>query len=79
MKRKRRKKGGWFRFIGLSIFFTLLAWVTAFALWLFWPNLQKLYKSAERKITSQETVRPSQEKILEEDRKQLEKILKQRK
>ena len=79
MKRKRRKKGGWFRFIVLSIFFSLLVWVTAFALWLFWPDLQKVYQSAERKLTSEKTVKPSQEKILEDDRKQLEKILKQRK
>ena len=75
---KRRKKSGWFTRLVFSVMFILLVWLLAFLVWLIWPDLEKLVDLVWKKEVTEQTQKSSQEKILEEDRKKLEEILKQR-
>jgi len=93
MAQKRRKKRSWLRSLLFYIFFPLVIWLVAFLVWFYWYDLTRLFSGeaaksktaakASRKLDKSEQVeappanRP-QEKILEEDRKSLEDILKRR-
>ena len=93
MAHKPRRKRSWLRTLLFYLLFPLIVWFIAFVLWFYWHDLTKLFsKSVERQkpavklepkteraenAESAAAKRP-QEKILDEDRKKLEDILKQR-
>jgi len=93
MAQKRRKKRSWLRSLLFYIFFPLFIWFVAFLVWFYWYDLTRLLSGGSdnskaaaktsRKLDKSEKAdappanRP-QEKILEEDRKSLEDILKRR-
>ena len=87
MAKRKRKKRGWLRTLIFFIFVPLIVWLIAFLLWFYWRDLSTLWnkKSAplDAPVRSRErdeprpTKRPP-EKILDEDRKKLEEILKRR-
>ncbi len=68
MKRKMRS---W------PLLIVLLAF-TAFLLWFFWGDVEKFIRPGMKRNTPEQVQKPAQEKILEEDRKKLEEILKRR-
>jgi hypothetical protein len=72
MKKKRRAGLRW---AWLSVGIALFAAISAFALWLIWPEIQALL-GVKRGPQIIESV-PPKEKITEEERKGLEDILKQ--
>ena len=78
-RRKNRKKLGWFKGILLFGFTLFTIWSSAFLAWVFWGDIEGFFKSRLTAISPQETQEPSQEKILDEDRKKLEEILKREK
>jgi hypothetical protein len=55
-----------------------MIWSSAFLAWLFWADIEAFFKSRSTAISPQGTPERNQEKILDEDRKKLEEILKQR-
>lgn len=75
MKKKKRSRLALFV---LSIIVLFLVGSFAVIVWLLRGDIEVLFKPRDRKISSQEKAKPSQE-ILEEERKQLEEIIKQRK
>jgi len=93
MAQKRRKKRSWLRSLLFYVFFPLVIWFGAFLLWFYWYDLTRLFSGAaqnskaaakaSRRLDKSEKAdappanRP-QEKILDEDRKSLEDILKRR-
>ena len=93
MAQKRRPKRTWLKTLLFYIFFPLIVWSLAFAIWLYWSEFTQLFgkNAGKAKPTSKATRgndqmeqsemapgKRSQEKILDEDRKRLEDILKQR-
>ena len=75
------------------VFFPLFIWLGAFLIWFYWYDLTRLFgreaqkskaaaKTSRKLDMSEKTdalpAKPPQEKILEEDRKKLEDILKRR-
>jgi hypothetical protein len=93
MAQKQRKKRSWLRTALWFLLFPLVVWFSALLIWFYWYDLTRLLGKVEEKakpagkIDSQQERRensaakpPSRapEKILEEDRKKLEDILKQR-
>ena len=91
MARKKRRKTSWFKRLLLFIFLPIFIWVAAFFLWLYWEDMMKLIgrkqqakpparavveprREPERKVAPQPN--NSREQIREEDRRQLEDILK---
>jgi len=73
----RRKKRRWLSVFVVSIFSVFLVWILAFLVWLYWPDLQSFFQSEAQKGPAEKSAGASQE-ILEEERKQLEEILKRR-
>lgn len=73
-----RKKRDWFVFIGLSIVAVFIAWLLAFLLWLFWPEVKGRLRSEGVKSAPQSDEPASQEQIYEAERKQLEEILRRK-
>jgi hypothetical protein len=93
MAQKRRKKRSWLRGLLFYIFFPIFIWFVAFLVWFYWSELIRLIggetnrsRSAtktSRQLDKSEKADPApanrpREKILEEDRKSLEDILKRR-
>ena len=93
MAHKQRRKRSWLRTLLFYLLFPLIVWFVAFVLWFYWHDLTKLFnKSVERakppakvepktERTESAKAAPAKrpaEKILNEDRKKLEDILKQR-
>ena len=93
MAQKKRKKRSWLRTLLFYLLFPLIVWFIAFIIWFYWHDLTRLFSRAEEKskpATKIETkhekrdkpeapaANRSQEKILDEDRRKLEDILKQR-
>ena len=93
MAQKRRKKRSRFRRLLFYVFFPLLIWLVAFLIWFYWNNVTGLFSGAADKSKSavkagrrpersekDETpaARRPQERILDEDRKSLEDVLKRR-
>ncbi len=76
---KRKKRRSWFRLLVLGLLTAVVVWFAAFMVWLFWSDIQRLVKSGGKKTVSEQAVKPSKEKIPDEDRKKLEEILKKRK
>ena len=75
MKKKRKSRVALF---ALSIIALFLVGAFAVMVWLYRGDFQGIFKTRDRKVLSEEKVKPQQE-ILEEERKQLEEILKRRK
>ncbi|MGH7831882.1 MAG: hypothetical protein ACREP8_17100 [Candidatus Binatia bacterium] len=69
-----KKKRGRFTFFLFFVFGVFLIWSVAFLAWLFWSDMESLVRG--KKTSSEQSRKPSQEKIFEEDRKKLEEILK---
>lgn len=87
MAKRKRKKRGWLRTLIFYILFPLIVWLIAFLLWFYWRDLSALWNKqsapADTPARSRERdeTRPAKgppEKILDEDRKKLEEILKRR-
>ncbi|MBI4487804.1 MAG: hypothetical protein HY694_01850 [Deltaproteobacteria bacterium] len=76
MKKKTR---GWLTRLFIFFFSVFLVWFLVFLVWLFWADLKRLVKGEGKKSATEQTQEPSQEKISEQDRRQLEEILKKRK
>jgi len=85
--KRRRKKRGWLRTLIFFILFPLIVWLIAFLLWFYWRDLSALWNKksvpvdAPARSRERDEKRPAKrppEKILDEDRKQLEEILKRR-
>ncbi|GEM_PF-5232760 len=75
MKKKRKSRVALF---ALSIIALFLVGAFAVTVWLYRGDFQGIFKTGDGKVSSEEKVEPQQE-ILEEERKQLEEILKRRK
>ena len=86
MARKRRRKRSWLRTVLLFILTPLVVWFLAFLLWLYWDDITDLFtrdqKGAKPAQKSERVEQPaknkSAEKILDEDRKKLDEIIKRR-
>ncbi len=92
MARKKQKKRSWIPTVLFYLLFPPAIWAIAFVLWFYWYDLERLFSKPEVKPrqttgqveTKQEThAKPEapptgspQEKILDEDRKKLNEILK---
>jgi hypothetical protein len=86
---KRKIKKRWLKTLLLYIFFPVFVWLSAFFIWLNWNDLPAFFgkKTARAKPAAQAgrddkpqrvPAKRPQETILDEDRKQLEDILKRR-
>jgi len=81
---KRRKKGSWLRSLLIFIFVPLIVWFLAFLIWFYWDDITILFtKETPKPAGKAEKVEPAsknkaEEKILDEDRKKLDAIIKQR-
>lgn len=75
MKKKRKSRVALF---ALSIIVLFLAGAFAIMVWLYRGDIRGIFKARDGRVSSEEKVKPQQE-ILEEERKQLEEILKRRK
>jgi hypothetical protein len=92
--KRRKKKGSWLKKLLLLVSIPLICWFAAFVIWFYWNNLTRLFtgshkqgarpapKASARSEPGDNSEAPPskrpQEKILEEDRKKLEDILKRR-
>lgn len=91
-RKKRAKKKSWLKGALVYIFVPLTVWFLAFILWLYWDDIAKIFSKdsgrergaprASRKLEKADKApapnQPPQERILDDDRKKLEEILKQR-
>lgn len=84
-QKRRKKKSGWLRAALLFVFVPLFVWALAFLIWFNWTDFNNFGKktpatnpSTQVERPSKQTEKPPPEKILEEDRKKLEEILKRR-
>lgn len=93
MAQKKRPKRSWLKALLFYIFFPLIIWGLAFVIWLYWSDFSRLFdqnagiakrspKASRGSDKSEQSElapgKPPREKILDEDRKRLEDILKQR-
>ncbi|MGH7854643.1 MAG: hypothetical protein ACREP3_14450 [Candidatus Binatia bacterium] len=92
MARKKQRKRGWLRTLVLFLLIPLAVWSIAFLIWFYWYDLSNLFsregpgraspkppRQTEKDDRRERTPAPQpQEKIFEEDRKQLEDVLKRR-
>jgi len=85
--KRKRKKRGWLRTLIFFILFPLIVWLIAFLLGLYSRDLSALWTKksapvdAPARTRERDEARPAKrppEKILDEDRKKLEEILKRR-
>jgi len=86
---RKRKKKSWVKRLAFYVCFPLLVWFAAFLIWFYWNDLRAQFgkdkvpvramPKADRSGKSERAPanRP-QEKILDEDRKRLEEILKRK-
>jgi hypothetical protein len=91
-RKKKRPKGTWFRALLLFVIGPILIWICGFFLWLYWDDLNRLLNPNEISRTGPQPAGPAktkedrehpvvpapQERIFDEERKQLEEILKRR-
>ena len=92
MARKKQRKKSWLRTLVVFSVIPLAVWLIAFLIWFYWYDLSKLFTQDAPPRVSPNPARQSekddrrerkpapetQEKIFEQDRKQLEDILKRR-
>jgi flagellar biosynthesis/type III secretory pathway M-ring protein FliF/YscJ len=93
MAQRKRNKRGWLRTALFYLLFPLIIWLVALLIWFYWYDLTRIFTKAadkpkdavkrEGKIEPREKIdsnKPEQvqEKILDEERRKLEDILKQR-
>jgi hypothetical protein len=85
-KQRRRKRSG-LRTLLLFVLTPLIIWLLAFLLWFYWDDVGKLFrKDAARIPPAPKVIRkaeppaknPPEEKILEDDRRKLNEILKKK-
>lgn len=69
----KNKSSRWLFLLALLFLFLF-----AVLLWFYRGDLEGLFSSVRRKTAPEQSQKPSQEKISEEDRKKLEEILKRR-
>jgi len=91
-RKKKPKKTSWLKIILLFIFVPLTVWFLAFIAWLYWDDIARLVSGdagrgrsvprASRRLEKDDNKavpkQELQEKLLDDDRKQLEDVLKQR-
>ena len=91
-QKKKAKKNGWQKTVFIYVFVPLTIWFLAFVTWLYWDDIWKSFskgsniqrnapRAAQKSDKADKDTAPTQrpqEKILDEDRKKLEDILKQR-
>jgi len=91
-QKKKPKKNSWLTTVLIYVFVPLTIWCLAFVIWLYWDDIAKVFSKdsdkqrnaprAARKLdkTTNDTAptKGPQEKILDDDRKKLDDILKQR-
>ena len=89
-QKKKAKKRSWLKTALIYLFVPLTIWFLGFVLWLYWDSIAGLWskdKAPERtparasrakENTEKAPAKPPQEKILDDDRKQLDDILKRR-
>jgi hypothetical protein len=86
---RKRKKRGWLGTLLFYILFPLIVWLVAFLLWFYWRDVSAWLSKGDARVNSPGGVKPRersdtapaerpQEKILEEDRRKLDEILKRR-
>lgn len=89
MATRKRKKRSWLKRLLFYILFPLVVWFIAFLLWFYWRDLTALLANHEpaarpaanairREHGEAQTAKRPGEKILDEDRKKLEDIIKRR-
>ena len=85
MATRKRKKRSWFKMLLIYIFVPLGAWLVAAVLWLYWPEISGSFapnREPQRPVAKSNRSEPAgakpREKILDEDRKKLEDIVKRR-
>ncbi len=88
--KKKAKKKSWLKTALIYIFVPLTIWFVAFILWLYWDSVAGLFskgKAPERaparasrakEKSEKPPTKPPPEKILDDDRKQLDEILKRK-
>jgi cytoskeletal protein RodZ len=92
--KRRKKQRSWLKKLLFFVSVPLIVWFAAFLIWFYWNGLSELFTGAQkqeakpavrgsRQIKPGENsenapAKPSQEKILDEDRKKLEDILQRR-
>lgn len=85
MAKKTRRKRSWLRTLFLFVLTPLIIWLLAFLLWLYWKDVSQLFRGDPTPIqpaskgtgkAEQPAKNPSKERILEEDRRKLDEILK---
>ena len=91
-QKKKAKKKNWLKTVLVYIFVPLTIWFLAFVAWLYWDSITALFskdkakgrdtprttRQLEKSDKAPAPAQPSQEKILDDDRKKLEDVLKQR-
>jgi hypothetical protein len=91
-QKKKVKKASWLKTVLIYIFFPLIIWSLAFVAWLYWDSITALFstdktkgrntprttRQLEKAEKGPAPAKRSQEKILDDDRKKLEDVLKQR-
>jgi hypothetical protein len=83
---RKRKKRSWFKTLLIYTSVPLVVWLIAAVLWFYWPEISASFAPASEphrpvaKSNRSEPAgaKPAREKILDEDRKKLEDILKRR-
>jgi len=89
-QKKKPQKKGWLKTVLIYIFVPLTIWFLAFLAWLYWDSIAGVF--SKEKASQRPAARPArqkektektpsnrpQEKILDDDRKKLEDILKRR-
>jgi hypothetical protein len=92
MAKKKRPKYSWLKPLLIYVFVPLIVWFLAFVTWLYWDDITRLFsKNSDRERNAPRATRKleradknpaptkrSQENILDDDRKKLEDILKER-
>ena len=89
MVTRNRKKRSWLRTPLFYILFPLVVWFVAFLLWFYWRDVSAWFSKGAAPVNPPARVQPRErsdtaptkrapEKILEEDRRKLDEILKRR-
>jgi hypothetical protein len=86
---KKHKKKSWAKRLAFYLCFPLLVWIAALLIWFYWNNIWDLFgrgreplrgtpRAAQGEKSARTPANKSQEKILDEDRRRLEDILKRK-
>ena len=89
MVTRKRKKKSWIKGLAFYVGFPLLVWFAAFLIWFYWadlwallgrdkPPVRAMPKAGRSEKAEGTAPNRSQEKILDEDRKRLEDVLKRK-